>query len=142
MDFVPFGLMLKDTRVRLAELSLIERLAEFLRRFLHLLVHLLFNLRQIFFYQHVRAITLLRVLIVYQRVIEGIHMAGCLPDSRMHKDGGIQSHYILVQERHTVPPVFLDIVFQFYAILTVVVHSAQTVVNFGGREYETVFFAM
>ena len=64
------------------------------------------------------------------------------PNGRMHEDGGIDSHHIFIQQNHAVPPVFFDVVFQLYAHLTVVIHGAQTIIDFTRREYKPVFFTM
>ena len=51
--------------------------------------------------------------------------------------GKIIKVYLLI-----ISPVLLDIVLQFYTVLTVVIHGSESVVDVAGREYETVFFAM
>ena len=82
------------------------------------------------FNQYVGAIALFRVAVVDQGIVECIDMAGCFPDCRVHEYSGVDTHNIVVQEGHSVPPVALDIVFEFYAVLAVVVDGRQTVVYF------------
>ena len=60
----------------------------------------------------------------------------------MHEDRGVDAHDILMQLDHRIPPVALDVVFQLHAVLSVVVHRSQTVVDFARREYESVFLAV
>ena len=103
---------------------LIKVLAEALAGLCQLLFDLLVYLRYLVFYQHISAIAFLRVAVVYQGVVEGIHMPARFPYRRVHEDSGINTHDILVQQRHRVPPVLLDVVLQFHAVLTIVIHSA------------------
>ena len=103
---------------------LIEVLAEALAGLCQLLFYLLINFRYLVFYQYIGAIAFLRIAVVYQGVVEGIHMPARFPYRRVHEDSGINTHDILVQQRHRVPPVLLDVVLQFHAVLTIVIHSA------------------
>ena len=121
---VTFCLMLQYTSVGRTELSLIKRFAESLGSFRYFFIDFIVILSQLIFDQHVSTITFLRVFIVNQRVIECVYVSGSLPDSRMHKDGRVDTDNVLVQQHHAVPPVFLDVIFQFNAHLTVVIHSA------------------
>ena len=59
-------------------------------------------------------------------------MVGC------SEDGRVDAHDVLVQQRHGLPPILFDIVFQLHTELTVVVNGAETVVDFTGREHKTV----
>ena len=47
-----------------------------------------------------------------------------------------------MKEHHALPPVLLDVVLEFNAVLTIVVNCAQTIINLAAREYETVLFAV
>ena len=142
VDFVPLGLMLEDTGVRLAELRLVEGVAELLRSLRHFLVYLFLYLRQMIFDQDIGTIAFLRVFVVYQRVVEGIHVSRRFPDGRVHEDGRVDAHHILMQQGHAVPPVFLDIVLQLHTVLSVVIDCAQPVVNLRRGEYETILLTV
>ena len=110
MNLVVLGLFAKHVRIGGAELSLVECLAEFLAAFLHLLVHLVLDFGEIVLDEYIGAVPLLGVLVVDKRIIEGTHMSGRFPNLRVHEDAGIDSHYILVEADHRVPPVLFDIV--------------------------------
>ena len=69
-------------------------------------------------------------------------MSGSLPDGRVHEDGRIQSHHVLVQQDHGVPPVLLNIVLELNSILSVIIDRCESVVYFAGLEYISVFLAM
>ena len=75
MNLVPFSLMLQHTRIGLAELRLVESLTKLLRGLSHLLIDLLLDLTQVILDQHIRTITFLRVAVINQGIVEGIHMA-------------------------------------------------------------------
>ena len=124
MDLVPLSLVFKHTSVSCAELGFVESIAEFLCGLGHFLIHLLLYLCQVIFDQHIGTIPLLGIFVVDQGVIERVDMAGCFPDSRVHKDSGVDTDYIFVQQRHAVPPVFLYVIFQLYAILSVIIHCS------------------
>ncbi len=126
----------------LAVLGLVERLAEALAGLGHLFLHLLVLAGDPVLDQHVGAVALLRILVIDQRIVEGAHVARGLPRSGMHEDGGVDAHDVLVELDHRVPPVAFNIVFQLHAVLSVVVHGGQTVVDFARREYETVLLAV
>ena len=49
-------------------------------------------------------------------------MARGLPDSGMHEDGRVNAYDIVVEQGHGVPPISLDVVFQLYTVLPVVVN--------------------
>lgn len=48
----------------------------------------------------------------------------------MHEDCGVDADDVVVEHRHRLPPIALDIVFQLHAVLTVVVDGGETVVDF------------
>ena len=142
MHFVPFCLVAEHIRVGGAELRLVERITETLAALLHLLVVLLFQFCQIILDQDVCTVSFLGILVVDQRVVEGSYVAGSLPDAGVHKDGGVDSHDIVVQVNHRFPPVFLDVVLHLHAVLAVVIDSAQAVVDLAGGENESVFLGV
>ena len=76
------------------------------------------------------AIALLRVLVVNQRVVERIYVTRCLPDSRVHEDSRVDADNIFVQEHHALPPVLLDVVFQFHTHLRIIIYCAEAIINF------------
>ena len=92
-------------------------------RLLAFLLDLLLNLGDMVLDEHVGAVALLAVLVVDEGVVEGIHVAAGLPDARVHEDGAVQTHDILVHLHHSLPPILLDIVLQLHAQLTVVIHG-------------------
>ena len=126
----------------LAVLLLVERLPEALAGLLDLFFDLFILLGQPVFDQHVSAVTLLRVLVVDQRVVERTDMARSLPRAGMHEDRGIQPHDILVQLDHRIPPITLDVILQLHAVLAVVVDGAEPVVYLARGEYEPVLLAV
>ncbi len=128
VQLVALGLMLQYARVGLAEHSLVERLAETLSGLGHLLVNLLVEFGNLVLYQHVGAVALLAVAVVYKRIVERVHVARCLPDGGVHEDGRVDAHDVVVKHGHCLPPVTLDVVLEFHTVLAVVVHSRQTVV--------------
>ncbi len=60
----------------------------------------------------------------------------------MHEDGGIDAYDVLVEAGHGLPPVVLDVVFELYAHLAIVVNCGQAVIDFGGGENESVLLTM
>ena len=125
-----------------AELGLVEGVAEALRSLGNLLVDLLVVLRHLVLDEDVGAITLLAVAVVDERVVERIHVSAGLPRGGVHEDGGIDADDVLVEQHHRLPPVLFDVVLQLHTVLTVVVDSAETIVDITGGEHETVFLAM
>ena len=123
-------------------LLLVKRVAEALASLSHFFLYLLVIFRYLVLDEHVSAIAFLRVAVVDKWVVKRIDMSACLPYSRMHKDGGVDTHDILVQQHHTLPPVLLDVVFQFHTILSVVMYGSQSVIDFAAREHESVFLAV
>ena len=99
-------------------------------------------LGQPLFDQHVGAVTLLRILVVDQRVVERPDMARSLPRAGMHEDRRIEADDVLMKTHHRIPPVTLDIVLQLDAVLPVIVHGTQSVVYFAGRKDEAVLLAV
>ena len=56
---------------------------------------------------------ILGILVVDQRVVESVDVAGGFPGGRMHEDGRVDADDVVVQRRHELPPVFLDIILEF-----------------------------
>jgi len=124
MKRISLSLMFQYTSVSRTELSLIKRFTELLGSFRYFFIDFIVILCQLIFNQYIGTITFFRVFIVNQRVIECVYVSGSLPDSRVHKDGRVDTDNVFVQQHHAVPPIFLNVVLQFNAHLTVVIHSA------------------
>ena len=60
----------------------------------------------------------------------------------MHEDGRVDAHDILVEKRHSFPPVAFDVVFQFYAVLVVIVDGSEAVVDFAGLKHKPILFGV
>ena len=142
MYFFVFCLFAEVIRIRSLELLLVESIPEALAALLHLFVHLFLYLSEIVLDKVVCAVPFLGVLIVYQRVVERSHVPRRHPSLRMHEYAGVYSHYIFIQPGHGVPPILLDVILQFHAILAIVIDCCQTIINFAGWEYESVLLAM
>ncbi len=139
---VAFGRGLQYARRGGAVLRLVERLAETLAGLLHLFLDLLVLLGDPILDQHVGSVTLLRILVVDQGIVEGGDVARGLPSLGVHEDGGVDAHDVFVQLHHRIPPVAFDVILQFHAVLSVIVNGSQTVVYFARREYESVLLAV
>ena len=110
-------------------LLFIERLLEALTSLSHFLLDLLIVFCQLILDEHICTIALLRVAVVDEGIVECIDVAAGLPDGRMHEDGAVDAHDVLVEQHHGLPPILLDIVLQFNTILTVVIDGAESVVD-------------
>ena len=142
MQGVALGLLFEHAGICRTELGLVESLTEALGSLGHLLVDLLVILGDLIFDQHIRAVALLAVTVVDKRIIKGIDVTGRLPNCRMHKDGAVETDDVLMQQHHALPPILLDIVFQLHAVLPVVVHGAEPVVDVATGKDETVLLAV
>ena len=143
MQGVAFGLMFEHARVRGAEFRLIKAVAEALGGLAYLLSNLLFIPGNLVFDEHIGTVSLLRVAVIYQWIVEGIDVPRGLPHRGVHEDSGINTHDIVMQQNHRVPPVFLDIVFQLDAVGAIVVNCRQSVgVNIRTWEHESVFLTV
>ena len=60
----------------------------------------------------------------------------------MHEYRRVNADYIVMKHGHRFPPVTLDVVLQFHAVLSVVVNGRQTVINLRRLEYESVLLGM
>ena len=125
-----------------AEFGFVKRLFEALAALGHFFFDLLVVLGHLVLDEDVGAVAFLGILVVDERIVEGIDVSGSLPDGGVHEDGRVDAHDVLVQQRHGLPPILFDIVFQLHTELTVVVNGAETVVDFTGREHKTVLFAV
>jgi len=139
---IAFLLVLQHAGIGRAELSLVEGIAVFLGCLGHFFVDFVIILGYLVLDEHIGAVAFLRVAVVDEGVVKRIHVSTCLPDSGVHEDGGIDADDVLVQQHHALPPVLFDVVLQFHAVLTVVVHRAQSVVNLAAGEDEAVFLAV
>ena len=135
-------LVLQHAGIGLAELLLVEALAELLSSLGHFLVYLFVVFGYLVFNQHVGTVALLAVAVVNQRVVERIHVPAGLPRRGMHEDGGVDAHDVLVEQHHALPPILFNVILQLHAVLTVVVHGTQTIINLTRREHEPVLLTM
>ena len=142
MDLVDFLLVLKHAGVGGDKLLAVEVLSEAFVGFLALLLYFLLDLGYVVFYEHVGAVAFLAVFVVDEGVVEGVHVSAGLPDARVHEDGAVYAHNVLVHLHHGLPPCLLDVVLEFGAQLAVVVHGGKAVVDFAAREDESVFFGV
>ncbi len=142
MELVALALVFEHTRISLAEHCLVEALAEFPGGLGHLLVDFLVKLGDKVFNEHVGAVAFLGVAVVDQGVVEGVHVSGCLPDSGVHENRRVDAYDIVVEHRHRLPPVTLDVVLELYAVLAVVVDGGKAVVDLTRLEHEAVFLGM
>ena len=142
MDLIPLLPVFQYTGIGVAKHLLVETFAEALLRLLHLFLYLVVELRQVILDQHIGAVSFFAFLVVNQRVVERIHMSRCLPDGGVHKDGRVDAHHVLVQQHHAVPPIFLDVVFELHTHLTVVIHSAQPVIDLARLKHVSIFLAV
>ena len=129
VQLVPLGLVGKNAWVGLAEHRLVEAVAKAFLGFSHLFVHLFLKLGKLVLDEHIGTVTFLAVAVVDQGVVESIDVATGLPDGWVHEHRRVDSHDILVQQRHGFPPIALDVVFQLHTVLSVVIDCAQAVVN-------------
>ena len=143
MQGVALGLMFEHARVRGAEFGLIKAVAEALGGLAYLLGNLLFVSCNLVFDEHIGTVSLLRVAVIYQWIVESIDVPRGLPHRGVHENSGINTHDVVVQQNHRVPPVFLDIVFQLDAVGAIVVNCRQSVgVNIRTWEHESVFLTV
>ena len=136
------SLFAENIRIGLTEFGFIEGFTELAASFLHLLVDFFFNLGEIILNENICTISLLGILIIDKRVVECGYVTGCNPGFRMHEYAGVYTHNILVEAGHRIPPVLLDIVFEFNTKLAVIIHCGESVIDFTGRENITVFLTV
>ncbi len=110
--------------------------------FFHFLVGLLAQLFSVLFNQYIRTVTLLAVLVVNQRIIEGIDVTTCFPHRGVHKNGRIQPNDIFVQLDHGAPPEILNVIFQEHPVLAIIVDSGKTIVDFTALKNKAIFFGV
>jgi hypothetical protein len=97
-------------RVGRSENGLIKIFKPF-SRFFYFLVNLFFDLRNVILNQNIGPETLLTVLVIDQRVVEGIHMAAGLPGGGMHKNSAVYSNNIIIKLNHGLPPIIANVLF-------------------------------
>jgi hypothetical protein len=74
--------------------------------------------------------------------VEAIPETGRFPDGWVHKNGRINPNDIFVQLNHRFPPILFDVIFQFCAVLSVIVDCRKSVIDFAGRKNKTIFFSV
>ena len=89
----------------------------------------------------VGAEALLTLLAVHQRVGEAAHMAGGHPHLRIHQNGGVQAHVVLVLLDELLPPGLFDVVLQLHAQGAVVPGIGETAVDLAAGEDKSPAFA-
>ena len=117
-------LVLNHAGVGLAEFLLVESLAEAFLGLVNLFLYLFLVFSNLVFNQHIGTIALFRVAVVNQRVVESVHVSAGLPYRRVHEDGRVDAHDVLVEQHHALPPILLDVVLQLHAVLTIVVNGS------------------
>ena len=90
----------------------------------------------------INTVSFFAVLIIDHRVVEIINVPAGFPGGGMHENGGINTHDVLMQLGHALPPVIPDIFFQFTSPLAVIIHGLQAFVNFTAGENKSILFAM
>ena len=129
MKFVAFFLVLKHAGIGLTEHCLVEAVAETFAGLCHLFVDLIIEFGNLLLDEHICAVAFLGVFVVDERIVEGVDVARGLPDGRVHEDGRVDAHDVVVEHGHGLPPIAFDIVFELDAVLSVVVDSRQSVVD-------------
>ena len=71
---------------------------------------------------------------------ETIYVARCLPDLRVHDDGGIEALYVVAALHEVPPPSLLNIVTQLDSKGSVVIEAVIAAVDFGRLENKTAAF--
>src|SRR5690606_20895563 len=92
--------------------------------------------------QHIGSISLFGIFIVNKWVVERIYVTRSLPSRRVHQNGSIYPHNVLVKLNHCSPPIFSNIFFEFYPVLCIVINRTQTIVNLTRRKNISVFFSV
>jgi hypothetical protein len=118
----------EDIGVGLDKHRLVKGLAKLLLSLVDLFGDLVFDLGHGLLDEHIGAIALLGVFIVYQGIVECVHVTGGLPGLRVHEDGSIEAHDILMELHHALPPVFLYVLLQLYTILAIVIYRPEAVI--------------
>jgi hypothetical protein len=60
----------------------------------------------------------------------------------VHEDGGINARDVFMELHHGLPPIFADVVLEQRAVLPVIVHGTEPVINFGRLKNEPVLFGV
>ena len=110
MEGVAARLMVDHALVCGAELRFIKGLAKAFARLSHLFFNLLFVFRNLIFDQDIGAVALFAIAVIDQRIVERINVARSLPYRRVHKDCGVDTYDIFVEQHHTLPPILLDVI--------------------------------
>jgi hypothetical protein len=83
-----------------------------------------------------------RVMHVAQVCLDGGLPQYEIEHRMVHKNGGIDTHDVVIEAGHGFPPKPLEVVFELYPIGAKVVHGLQTVINLGRRVNKPIFFGM
>ena len=129
VEGVALALKFKDAAIGGTELCLVKGIAEALAGLGDFLVDLLIVLGHLVLNEDIGAIALLRIAVVDEGVVESIHVTAGLPRRGVHENSGIDADDVLMQEHHRLPPVLLDVVLQLHAVLSVVIDSAEAIVD-------------
>jgi hypothetical protein len=74
---------------------------------------------------------LVALLALRERIDEGRDVPGRLPDLRGEDDRGVQAHDVVATAHDGLPPLALDVLFEFYAERAVVPGGAGAAVDLG-----------
>ena len=130
------------TRISLTEKSFVERIAKTFCSLGNFLVNLLVELCHLVLDENIGAIALLRIAVVNQRVVESVNVARSFPDCWVHEYSRINTHNIFMKQRHGFPPIALNVILQFYTILSIIIYSRQPIINLTRWENKTVFLGV
>ena len=87
-------------------------------------------------------VSFLTVFVIDHGIAESVDMAAGFPNHWMHENRRIDAHDIFVELGHGLPPVVFYVLFEFAAVLAVVVDGAEAVVDLAGGENKAVFLTM
>ena len=142
MERVAARLIIDHALICGAELRLIKGITKAFARLSHLFFDFFFVFRNLILNQNVGAVAFFAVAVIDQRIVERIDVARSLPYRRVHKDCGVDTYDIFVEQHHTLPPILLNIILQFYAVLSVVVNGSKAIVNITAGKDKSIFLAM
>ena len=106
-------LVFQHAGVGSTELCLIEGIAKTLGSLGHFLVYLFVILGYLVFDEYVGTIAFLGVAVVDEGVIECVHMSAGFPYRGVHEDGRVNTHDVLVEQHHALPPIRLPVRHRF-----------------------------
>src|SRR5687767_2519131 len=94
------------------------------------------------FYYMIYPVALVAILVINHWIAKVINVSAGLPGGRVHKNSGINAHYVFVHLHHAFPPVVFNIFLQLTTPLAIIVHGSKTVVYFARRKYKAILLAM